>query len=96
MKKEILLHLQDGIRSLREPSPDIAQAEHNFFEIAEHLGISTNELVEKIKRHAATFSYTINVFASNKGEAEAAACEIWDEVVPRKDEMNIEVCEGEG
>lgn len=32
-------HIIDGIKSLREKKPDIKQAEHNFFEIAEHLGI---------------------------------------------------------
>jgi hypothetical protein len=35
-------HLIDGIKSLREKKPDIKQAEHNFFEIAEHLGIKIN------------------------------------------------------
>ena len=36
-EQEIKLHLVDGIKSCREK--DFEQAEHNFFEIADHLGI---------------------------------------------------------
>lgn len=42
----ILLHLQDGIESCR--CKDIKQAEHNFWEIANHLGIKDE--VFKIKK----------------------------------------------
>jgi len=45
-KGELKMHLKDGIRSLREQPADIAQAEHNFFELADHLGISALELTE--------------------------------------------------
>ena len=37
-EKEIKLHLVDGIKECRGNS-DIKQIEHNFFEIADHLGI---------------------------------------------------------
>ena len=42
LRGEIKLHIVDGINSLKEPTPDIAQAEHNFFEIANHLEIDIN------------------------------------------------------
>jgi hypothetical protein len=45
-REHLKLHLKDGIESLRFTKPDIKQAEHNFFEIANHLGIEDNEIVE--------------------------------------------------
>ena len=38
----ILLHLQDGIKSCR--NADFKQAEHNFWEIANHLEIKDSEV----------------------------------------------------
>jgi len=41
----ILLHLQDGIESCK--CGDMKQAEHNFWEIANHLGIKNREVFTK-------------------------------------------------
>lgn len=46
LKEEIKLHLKDAITSLRFKNPDVRQAEHNLFEIANHLDISDSEIVE--------------------------------------------------
>ena len=42
LRKKIKLHIVEGINSLREKDVDTAQAEHNFFEIANHLEIEFN------------------------------------------------------
>ena len=42
------------------------------------------------KLYDVTFSYTINVYAENKEDAEALAMNRWDEIVPRTDEMNVD------
>ena len=44
--EEIKLHIIDGIRSLRLRKPDIAQAEHNFFEIANHLELEDEQVCD--------------------------------------------------
>ncbi len=44
--KEIKLHIIDGIRHLRGKNPDIAQAEHDFFEIANHLGLKDEQVCD--------------------------------------------------
>jgi len=41
----ILLHLKDGIESCR--NGDTKQAEHNFFEIANHLGLKDEDIFIK-------------------------------------------------
>ena len=43
-RNEIKPHIEDGLRSLRGKSADIKQAEHNFFEIANHLGFKDEEI----------------------------------------------------
>ncbi len=43
LRKEVKLHIVDGINSLREKNSDTSQAEHNFFEIANHLEIEFND-----------------------------------------------------
>lgn len=42
-KQKLKPHIIDGIKSLREKKPDVKQAEHNFFEIAEHLSIDISK-----------------------------------------------------
>jgi len=37
------------------------------------------------------FSYNIEVEADTRQDAEAEAREIWNEIKPRQDEMNVEV-----
>lgn len=41
---EIKLHIENGIRSLRGNSPDILQAERNFFGIADRLDIANLDI----------------------------------------------------
>jgi len=43
------------------------------------------------KTYTVTFSYSIQVRAENREEAEIMAGEQWDNIMPRTDEMNIEV-----
>ncbi len=43
------------------------------------------------KMYNVEFSYDIVVEANTKKEAEIKACQKWDDIAPRKDEMNIEV-----
>jgi len=37
------------------------------------------------------FSYNIRVVADTTEEANEKACKMWDEIMPRRDEMNVEV-----
>jgi len=59
MKKQeiegIKLHIIDGIRSLRFKTPDIKQAEHNFFEIANHLGLKDEQVCDNCEKNVQVF-----------------------------------------
>lgn len=44
-----------------------------------------------MKKFIVIFSYAIDVEAKNRPEAIQKASEIWDNVCPRTDEMNVEV-----
>jgi len=48
------------------------------------------------KVYLVTFSYVIDVLAANEDEAYEKAMRYWDDVMPRTDEMNIDIVKAEG
>lgn len=54
-REEIKLHIIDGIRHLRLKTPDIAQAEHNFFEIANHIGLEDVQVCDNYEGDTKVF-----------------------------------------
>lgn len=57
-KKHILLHLQDAKRHLK--IKDLAQVEHNIFEIANHLGFTDRQVLNlwECKERCITYCLT--------------------------------------
>ena len=55
LREQIKLHIIDGIRSLRFKTPDTKQAEHDFFEIANHLGLKDEQVCDNWEGNTKVF-----------------------------------------